>query len=249
VDKLPIILSLDTASMGGSVVVARGAEPLATRTGNPQLSHSNTLLSDINKSLLEAGLELAEVDVFACASGPGSFTGLRIGLATVKSLGATLSRPCVGIPTLAAVAHGAGPSQSTVAIIPAGRGELFAQLFTISSDGVVEAVDKAAHLSPQKLVEKYAGVAQIVWAGDGVEVQREFLTNYARQQGISLRENVEDLPDGERVWTFAPKISNLAREVGTLALQMFFDGKLQTPTDLRAIYVRPSDAELNQQCL
>src|SRR5580765_4545993 len=100
----PVILSLETATMGGSVWLGYGTVKLATRIGDPNVSQSASLLKDINDSLDEAGVKLAEVDLFACASGPGSFTGLRIGIATLKALAASLSRPCVGIPTLQAVA-------------------------------------------------------------------------------------------------------------------------------------------------
>src|SRR3977135_55846 len=148
---VPLILSLETATMGGSVFLGRGNVELATRTGDPRVSQSSSLLSDINDILQEASTSLHEVDLFACASGPGSFTGLRIGLATVKALAASLKRPCVGIPTLHAVAHAAGPSSATVALLPAGRGEVFAQMFSVAGDGTVTEVDSAAHLSPTKL--------------------------------------------------------------------------------------------------
>src|ERR1044072_8567602 len=117
-----VVLSLETATMGGSVFLGRGTSELAARVGDPQVSHSNSLLTDIDAVLKEAGLELNDVEGFVCAAGPGSFTGLRIGLATLKALAATLDRPCVGIPTLEAVAHSLGPSQAKIALLPGGRG-------------------------------------------------------------------------------------------------------------------------------
>src|SRR5882672_9645855 len=115
---LPLILSLETATLGGSIFLGRGNEPLAARTGSPEVSQSASLLNDINDTLVEAGVTLREVKLFACASGPGSFTGLRIGIATLKALAASLHQPCAGIPTLQAVAHAAGPSSATVALLP-----------------------------------------------------------------------------------------------------------------------------------
>ena len=226
---------------------------LTTRKGDPQVSQSNSLLSDINNSLEESGLTLQDVDLFACASGPGSFTGLRIGIATLKALAATLDRPCAGIPTLAAVAHSAGPSTAIVGLLPAGRGELFAQMFSVSADGIVTALDSAAHLSPQKLFEKYAAFADLMWAGPGAHLQRKFLEDSAQQLGIPFVEEAPDLPrhtkhEGIKVWRLAAKETNLARHVAALALQLFESGELQSPQSLQAIYVRPSDAELNQQC-
>ena len=183
----PIILSLETATPGGSLFVGRGETELAALVGDPLVSHSNNLLRDIDACLSAAQISLNDVEVFACAAGPGSFTGLRIGLATLKALAATLERPCLGIPTLRALAHAAGPSSSTVAVLPAGRGEVFAQMFSYSeSDGVTE-LDEAAHLSPGNLVEKYGAVKNLVWVGPGAYAQREFLTDYTRQRGIALR--------------------------------------------------------------
>src|SRR4030081_2020973 len=129
--------------MGGSVFLGRGNVELATRTGDPRVSQSFSLLNDISDILRQASASLHEVDLFACASGPGSFTGLRIRLATVKALAASLNRPCVGIPTLQAVGHAAAPSSATVALLPAGRGEVFAQMFSVSKYGTVSEVDSA----------------------------------------------------------------------------------------------------------
>ena len=142
-DEIPLILSLDTATLGGSVFLGRGEEELAARNGNPQVSQSASLLKRHQRGLAQGQVSLRDVRLFACASGPGSFTGLRIGIATLKALAASLHQPCVGIPTLAAVAHAAGPSRATVALLPAGRGEVFAQMFSVADDGGVTALDTA----------------------------------------------------------------------------------------------------------
>ena len=235
--------------MAGSVFVARGKLQLATRIGDPQVSQSNSLLNDIDNTLREAGLSLQDVDLLACASGPGSFTGLRIGIATLKGLAVTLDRPCAGIPTLKAVAHGAGPSSATVALLPAGRGELFAQLFSVSEDEAVTEIDSAAHLSPQRLIDRYAAFKNLTWAGPGAHQQREFLEAYANQSGVTFGSDPADASDSTRgVWRLAAKELNLARHVAALALQLFERGEVQSAQSIQAIYVRPSDAELKEQC-
>jgi tRNA threonylcarbamoyladenosine biosynthesis protein TsaB len=249
----PVILSLETATMSGSVWLGRGATQLATRIGDPNVSQSASLLNDISDILDDAALTLADVDLFACASGPGSFTGLRIGIATLKALAASLERPCIGIPTLHAVAHAAGPSPATVALLPAGRGEIFAQLLSVSQDGVIAELDPAAHLSPQRLVERYAAFKNLKWAGSGAHLQREFLKSYAHQQGIcfsddAIKPDFDPAAHPGGIWELAAQDSNLARHVATLALQLFQTGEIQSPHSLSAIYVRPSDAELNKQC-
>jgi tRNA threonylcarbamoyladenosine biosynthesis protein TsaB len=236
----PIILSLETATLGGSMCLSRGAELLATRLGNPNISHSNTILADINACLTDVSIRIEEVDLFACASGPGSFTGLRIGIATVKALAATLDRPCVGIPTLAAIARGAGTSQATIALLPAGRGEVFAQQFQVSEDEVKN-VDQAAHLSPEKLMTRYGSLANLIWAGPAAQVHRELISDYAEQLGVNFSDT-----SSVSGWRLAAPDQNLAQHVALLALKDLARGKAQEAEALRAIYVRPSDAEINQ---
>jgi tRNA threonylcarbamoyladenosine biosynthesis protein TsaB len=210
-------------------------------------------LSDINDSLNEAGISLEEIELFACASGPGSFTGLRIGLATLKALAATLKRPCVGIPTLQAIAHAAGLSSGTVALLPAGRGEVFAQMFSVSRDDRVLELDTAAHLSPQRLIEKYGAFRELTWAGSGAHLHRDFLKAFAHRQGLGFIDHSQasvtqgDGP-GHNLWHLSAKETNLAKHVAALAVQVFQSGQTQPPQSLSAIYVRPSDAELNELC-
>lgn len=246
----PLILSLETATMAGSVFVGRGTLQLAALNGDPEVSQSNSLLRDIDNTLAKAGVSLQDVDLFSCAAGPGSFTGLRIGIATLKALTATLERPCVGIPTLAAVAHSAGPSNTTVALLPAGRGEVFAQLFSVSEQHAVTAIDSAAHLSPQRLIQKYGTIEELTWAGPGAHQQRELLEQYAKEIGLGFGEDRPNTPLRQPAsgWRLAAEDHSLAKHVAALALQSFDRGELQSAESIHAIYVRPSDAELNEQC-
>jgi tRNA threonylcarbamoyladenosine biosynthesis protein TsaB len=239
--------------MSGSIFVGRGTTELAAITGDPEVSQSHSLLSDINAALEEAELTLSDVELFVCTSGPGSFTGLRIGIATLKALAATLERPCVGISTLETVAHAAGVSAATVALLPAGRGELFAQLFSVSEDQSVTAIDAAAHLSPQRLLEKYGERKDLLWAGPGAHQHRELLEGFAKQQGIDFAaDSIDSVNSSEGqpgdMWRLAAKETNLARHAAALGLLLFDRGEVQSAHTVKAIYVRPSDAELNQQC-
>lgn len=223
--ETPLILSIETATLSGSVAISRGEMILAALAGDSGVSHSNTLLKDIDKLLGDARVDLSDIEVFAVATGPGSFTGLRIGIATVKGLAATLERSCAGIPTLRAVALAAGASARSVALLPAGRGEVFAQLFSVTSNGVVTELDQATHISPQRLLDKYGSLKSVVWCGEGA------LANAA-------------LLEREPGWQVAPHAPNLAIHVASLALTKFREQQLEHPNALKAIYVRPSDAEL-----
>ena len=224
----PLILAVETATLAGSIAIVRGEEVIAGSNGDPAVSHSNTLLADLDQLLNQAKIHLAEIDLFAVAAGPGSFTGLRIGIATTKALAATLARPAAAIPTLQAIALAGGPADASVALLPAGRGEVFAQLFSVSNDGRVTARDDASHIAPQKMFDKYGSLESVLWCGDGAIAQRELI-----ESASSSKE-----------WRIAPQPQNLARHVAALALRNFRLGQLVAPDALQAIYVRPSDAEL-----
>jgi tRNA threonylcarbamoyladenosine biosynthesis protein TsaB len=114
----PLILAVETATLAGSIAIARGAEVIGSSISDPAISHSNTLLADLDRLLAETAIKLQDIDLFAVAAGPGSFTGLRIGIATIKALTVTLERPSAAIPTLQAVALSGGVSDASVALLP-----------------------------------------------------------------------------------------------------------------------------------
>ena len=235
----PLTLSVETATMAGSVALSRGAKLLAASFGDPTRSHSNTLIVEIKELLTQAELSLQEVELFAVASGPGSFTGLRIGIATVKALAETLSRPCIGVPTLEAIALAAGQWGATVALLPAGRGEVFVQMFSVEGDGVVRPVDQPAHIPPVKALQKYSDRSNICFAGPGAQMHSELIREIAHEHGYEFQPEGID-SDG---WRIASPTLNLAQHVASLAIRQFAEGSHRT-NDLKAIYVRPSDAEL-----
>lgn len=237
----PVILALETATRAGSVVVARGDTILASRAGDASASHSTDLIENLDAVLRDAGVELPDVDLFAAAIGPGSFTGLRIGLATVKSLAVSLSRKCVGVPTLAAIAHLSGADKYVVALLPAGRGEVFAQMFA-SRDDQLTSLDEPAHISPHALLGKYGDHQELTWAGEGAQAQLELLRTAAKAKGFDLQVNDGDQnPNG---WKLARPIPRLAESIASLAFREWRKGNVIGPEELRASYVRASDAEL-----
>lgn len=221
-----LILAIETATRSGSVAVARGEQVLSARVGDADVSHSTNLIEMIDSVLNEAKAQLSDVDFFAVAVGPGSFTGLRIGLATVKAFAAVTSRPIVGVSTLAAIAHAADVEGRVVSLLPAGRGEVFAQSFS-AQDRKVIALDEASHLSPAEAWERYGHMQGVNWAGEGVEKLLEFRGRLSGEVESSR--------------------NTLAESVAALALKDFWEGKAVAPDELQAVYVRASDAEINEK--
>ena len=234
----PLILSVETATLAGAVAVSKGEQIIASLAGDKNTSHSNTLLREIDTVLNSAGRTLAELDLFAVATGPGSFTGLRIGIATVKGLSFTLGRPCIPIPTLQAIAHSVGVCERVVAALPAGRGEVFVQMFSVSADAVTP-LDDPVHISPTAMLEKYGAFNNICWVGDGAVVHRDKIKTWADHAGSRFSED----QSGEGWCVILPPV-NLAKNVAMLASRKVQSNEVQDAKDLRAIYVRPSDAEL-----
>jgi len=230
--KDPLILSIETATTTGSIAIAEGPRIIMSKQGDGLISHSNTLLSDIDDLLKQTDRDFEQIDLFAIAIGPGSFTGLRIGIATIKALGTIANRMCAAIPTLAAVARSAGTNPSIVAALPAGRGEVFAQLFSVSDEGSVAEIDRAAHLPPSEAIKKYQSLDELTWTGEGAEAHRAEILS----AGFALEGN----------WNVVSVTTNLAENVSALALQKAVKNELVTPESLHAIYVRPSDAELKK---
>ena len=225
----PVILAIETATRSGGVAVARGAQVLAERAGDATVSHSMNLIEMIEEALQEAGTKLSEVALFSVAVGPGSFTGLRIGLATVKAFAAHLNRRVAGVSTLAAVAHASGANGEILALLPAGRGEVFAQRFSVDEKNV-SAMDEARHLSPSVVTEQYGKIEQLTLAGEGARIFKKF-------EGVTAN------------WIVIDEPPNLASSIALLGLVNYREGKSVAPQALRAVYVRASDAEINEQWL
>jgi tRNA threonylcarbamoyladenosine biosynthesis protein TsaB len=245
----PLTLSLDTATERRSVAVMRGAEVLAERASDLRESGAASVLLEIDAALRESGLAVRDIELFAAAAGPGSFTGLRSGIATLKALSVTLKRPAAGVPTLHAVAYGARPAARLVALIPAGRGEVFAQFLAVSAGGEVRELSPPAHVSPARLVELAASArGALKWAGGGALKYLEVIREAARAHGFAFFESDPGGGAETAGWQLAPRVDTLAQGVALLAQARLRRGEALSADELRPLYVRPSDAELHERC-
>lgn len=244
--RQPLILGLDTATDSRSVVVTRGTTILSHLSCDARATNSTSVLGDIDRVLGEASIPLRHIDLFAVAAGPGSFTGLRAGIATVKGLAMTLGKRAVGVQTLHAVGHGAKPSESLLALIPAGRGEVFAQHLSLREDGAVVEHGPPTHAAPEQLIEDAFKIGgRLKWAGSGAEKYLDLIREAARREGIPLTPGGPLAgEDGGRAWEVAARCAPLARSIAFLALGALRGGANTAAEELKAIYVRPADAKL-----
>ena len=119
-----ILLGIDTSGKTASAAVCTEASVLAQTSVYTKLTHSQVILPICKDVLKSAGLELADVDGIAAAAGPGSYTGLRIGIAAVKGICFALDKPCVGISTLESLAYNVSLHKGVICSIMAARQEL-----------------------------------------------------------------------------------------------------------------------------
>src|SRR5690242_705499 len=122
-----LVLALDTTTRAGSCAVARDGAVVFERASDTA-EYASTLPADLMTALDRAGTSLDEVDVFAVATGPGSFTGLRIGIATMQGLAFAGKKPLIGVSTFDALAERAGAGR-TATWIDAWRGEVYAAVY------------------------------------------------------------------------------------------------------------------------
>jgi tRNA threonylcarbamoyladenosine biosynthesis protein TsaB len=217
-------VALDGATpWGGVALVEMGADgPVAVGEAGLLLSgsHATHLLPLLDALIGEAGWRRGSVDLWVATRGPGSFTGLRVGLGTVRGLSLGSGRPCLGVGTLEAMAEAWGPAHAErVPMLVAGRGEVFAARYDPTGSPPVE---RAAPWMgrPERAVEG-AGVL----FGPGAVAHRE-----------RLRAAGHDGPLGQGPWS-------IAAGAGRLALLRLAGGWKGEDDGMSPLYLRPPDAE------
>lgn len=165
------ILALETSAVAGSVAVCEDDNLLAQNFQRTGLTHSATLMPMVESMLTNAGMKLDEIDVIAVASGPGSFTGLRIGVSTAKGLSWKGNKPCASVSTLEAMAWQLSGMDGVIcAAMDARRKQIYNALFEMK-DGVLSRLtpDRAISLDDLRKELENTEKTQIV-VGDGAHL-------------------------------------------------------------------------------
>ena len=174
------ILALETSAKAASVCIAEDGRLIGQYYQNSGLTHSRTLLPMVQDLLANLELHMADIGLVAVARGPGSFTGLRIGVATAKGLAQALSLPCCGVSTLEAMAWQAAASFFDGVICPvmdARRGQIYNALFANTGDGPTRLVpDRAIALEQLAAEIEKSGKAHFL-VGDGAALCYNALQN------------------------------------------------------------------------
>ncbi len=245
-DNVPLILAVDTTSRRRSVAVSKGSQVVGLMAIEAVASHSWQLHDEIDLLLKKLGLALDQIEVFGVTTGPGSFTGVRVGLATIKGFAQSLQKPVVGVTSLEAHARAAGVSGLVCACVDALRDEIYIQLFQVNPDGAVEALTEPSVTLPSLAYASLINEPKLTFIGDGVLSSLEILEHEAATVGheVFLSPMIYEPKEG---WHVVDQTPILATSVAALTMLDVRRGNTCSAVGLAALYVRPSAAEVKRQ--
>ena len=219
------ILAIDSTAVVASVALCEDEKLVALYTVNNGNTHSETLLPMVESILKEAKLTAADIDLFAVSNGPGSFTGVRIGCATVKGLAFGRKTPCVGVSTLEALAYNLkGADGILCPVMNARRNQVYNALFKFEGDKLTRLCEDRA-IAVSELAEELGGEEKIYLSGDGVDI------------------TTPHIPEEKLGFTHPVMTHQNAYSVAMCALKAYKSENYSTDTDLAPTYLRPSQAE------
>jgi tRNA threonylcarbamoyl adenosine modification protein YeaZ len=238
-----LVLAIDTTSEKGGVALYRNLDCLASAHNPGSSGFSVTLFQMVDQVLTEAGAKLSgepiplrDVELIAAANGPGSFTGIRTGLAAVQGWATALGRPVVGVTILAAMAQEAQPQTEWAAsIMDARRNEFYLGLFRRDASGNGHFLNQAG----EGMVLTRDEVRRFL---EAQLTQGKVVSCIGRDCDLAAQALRTDLPGSTR-WKTVPGF--LVGTIARMSLEAHRRGQLQSPAQLDALYIRRPDAEVN----
>ena len=226
------ILGIDTTGQTASAALVEGDKLIAEFTMNYKLTHSQTILPMIADILERTETDKASIDCIACACGPGSFTGLRIGAATAKGFALALDKPIVAVPTLDALAYNVFETNKFICpIMDARRNQVYTGLYHCRRS--LEIVMEQCAMDMMDLIRKLNDMGErVIFLGDGVPVYREMA-----EKNLTVE------------YDFVPASNNRQRaaSVASLGMEYFRQGKTITAEEFEPDYLRKSQAERERE--
>ncbi|MBE0427315.1 MAG: tRNA (adenosine(37)-N6)-threonylcarbamoyltransferase complex dimerization subunit type 1 TsaB [Nitrospirae bacterium] len=226
------VLAIETSTMlGGAAIIDDFSGLIAEVRLNVKSTHSERLLTEIDHIFQQTALNVSDIDVFAVAIGPGSFTGLRIGLSTVKGFSYATGKPIVSVPTLEALAwHLQYCRYPVCAMLDARKKEVYAALFKWENEGFTRLVTEIS-IKAEKIIEKMVILTdeKIIFTGEGSLLYRGKITELMGERAIfaSLEKTI-------------PSPSNVA----SIGIKKALRGEFSEPISLIPFYLRKSEAEI-----
>lgn len=221
------ILSLDTSSFPASVAVLEDSVILGEYVVRNQRKHSQHIMVMTERLLEDLGIDIAEVDAFAVTVGPGSFTGLRIGISTVRAFAQATNRRVVALNTLEALAYNLSSCDGfIIPMLDARRDEVFTAVYKFCADGGINTVVEPCVMTVSEVAKRYKG-EKCIYLGDGAIIHHD------------------EIKDIDKKANFAPaNLSEVrASALATAAIRKINKGEDVHYNEVQPVYLRLSQAE------
>ncbi len=221
----PIIMALENSGMCGSIALVSPGLCVAESSLTTPATHSKRLMGGIAAMLRDSGLDWPAVDAIAVSLGPGSFTGLRISLATAKGIAMAADKRLIGIPTLDGMAAHIQTDLLLCPLIDARKNQIYTAFYRWRGEKC-QRLSSYMAISPEELSSQIR--EPVIFVGDGGVLYHDI-----------LRDKLLDLANFADPTIFFPR----AAAIGSLALQHWQSNKFLDPANAVPLYIRASDAE------
>lgn len=221
------ILAVDTSTIVTTCAVLDGDKLIGEYSLSQSMSHSEKLVPMIREVLDSLDLRIKDIDLFATTVGPGSFTGLRIALATIKGFAHIYDKPVIGIPTMEALAFNLAYNDIVVPMLDARRNRVYTGIYKWV-DNRLETIEKADALEIDDIIDKMNEYDKVVVNGDG-SILYEGLIKERLGNKVSFARAGDNMPR--------------AASVGEIARIRYEEGQIDDYYSLTPDYLRPSQAE------
>ncbi|MCR5627385.1 MAG: tRNA (adenosine(37)-N6)-threonylcarbamoyltransferase complex dimerization subunit type 1 TsaB [Lachnospiraceae bacterium] len=228
------ILGLDSSGLVASCAILDDDKLTAEYTLNFKKTHSQTLMPMLDVVAKAIELDLSSVDVFAVAKGPGSFTGLRIGAASIKGMADVMNKSVVAVPTVDAIAYNLfGVRDLIVPIMDARRSQVYTGIYTFEDSGEMSVIMPQCALAIEELIEivNQKGL-RAVFLGDGVPVYKD---------------RIEELKRVSVLYAPPHQCAQRAGALCALGKILYEKGEYTNASDMRPDYLRKSQAERERE--
>lgn len=225
-----LTLAFDTSSKTVAVALLRDDVIIYDAIINIDLNHSEVLLSAISYACLQTRIKISEIDLFACVIGPGSFTGLRIGVSTLKGLMLATGKPAVGISSLAALALNVGKSSKIIcSVMDAGRGQVYTAFYRYNENGLLDQIGTDEAVDPREIILNPE--QEIIFVGDGAIKYSGIISNNINNK-INIASSAQQYIR--------------ASSVGILGREKYNRNELLNAETFVPVYLRSADARVKK---
>jgi tRNA threonylcarbamoyladenosine biosynthesis protein TsaB len=225
-----LTLAFDTSSKTAAVALLQDDVILYDAIINIGLNHAEILLPAIDQACRQLRLQINDIDLFACTLGPGSFTGLRVGVSTLKGLLVATGKPAAGVSALAALALNVKENAAVIcSVMDAGRGQVYTACYSCNENGLFNQISQEKVVDPKDILPDIS--EDVIFVGEGAIKYQDILIERAEKVKIagSQQQYVR------------------ASAVGILGREKFIRDELLNPATFVPFYLRTADAKPSRQ--